>query len=232
MNCSDAQPSLPGYLDDSISASERSHLREHLRSCADCRQELKNYSLLAAHLAHVEPIRPPANLALQIQAQASRRRLPWSTLTRAWNRVLLISQNILEPLAVPATGGVLTAVGVFLLVVQSMLGGMPAGGVYTDDLPLNLVQPAQLESLAPFPMPGIDGTSDRTASGALLLEATLDAQGGVVFYKILSGPTDAAVQHQIDQILLFSRFRPQLGFGRPMGGGHVLLNFSEVHVRG
>jgi len=33
-------------------------------------------------------------------------------------------------------------------------------------------------------------------------------------------------------LLLFSRFRPKLGFGRPMGGGHVLLNFNEVHVRG
>lgn len=232
MNCSDAQPNLPGYLDDSISASERTRLREHLYSCADCREELKSYSLLAAHLAHVEPIRPPSNLALRIQGQASRRRLPWATLTRAWNRVLLISQNILEPLAVPATGGVLTAVGVFLLVVQSMLGGMPAGGVYTDDLPLNLVQPAQLESLAPFPMPGIGLASGPATSGDLLLEATLDAQGGVVFYKILSGPSDAAVQHQIDQVLLFSRFRPKLGFGRPMGGGHVLLNFNEVHVRG
>ncbi len=134
-------------------------------------------------------------------------------------------------MAVPATAGVLTAVEIFLLVVQGMLGGMPAGGVYADDLPLNLVQPAELESLAPFPVPGID-TSDRASSGALLLEATLDAQGGVVFYKILSGPTDVAVQHQIDQVLLFSRFRPKLGFGRPMGGGRVLLNFNEVHVRG
>ena len=232
MNCSDAQHSLPGYLDDSIVASERTRLREHLHGCANCREELKSYSSLAAHLAHVEPIRPPADLAVRIQAQASRRRLPWAALAQAWNRVLLISQNILEPLAVPATGGVLTAVGVFLLVVQSMLGGMPAGGVYTDDLPLNLVQPAKLESLAPFPVPDIGGAGGRATSGALLLEATLDAQGGVVFYKILSGPTDAALQHQIDQVLLFSRFRPQLGFGRPMGGGHVLLNFNEVHVRG
>jgi anti-sigma factor RsiW len=232
MNCRDAQHGLPGYLDDSISASERAGLREHLQRCADCRQELKSYSSLAAHLAHVDPIRPPANLALSIQVQASRRRMPWASLTRAWNRVLLISQNILEPLAVPATGGVLTAVGVFLLVVQSILGGMPAGGVYTNDLPLNFVQPAQLESLAPFPVPGIGGTNGRATSGALLLEATLDAQGEVVFYKILSGPNDVEIQHQIDQVLLFSRFRPQLGFGRPMGGGHVLLNFNEVHVRG
>ena len=86
MNCSDAQHSLPGYLDDSIVASERTRLREHLHGCADCREELKSYSLLAAHLGRVEPIRPPANLALRIQAQASRRRLPWATLTRAFGR--------------------------------------------------------------------------------------------------------------------------------------------------
>jgi Putative zinc-finger len=232
MNCRDAQHSLPGYLDDSILVSERSHLREHLRSCSECQEELKKYRLLAAHLASVESVRPPADLALRIHVQASQRRLPWATLSRIWARAVLVSQNIVEPLAVPATGGVLTAVGVFLLVVQSMLGGMQLGGVATDDLPLNLVQPARLESLAPFPVPGIYGTNDTANSGALLLEATLNAQGEVVFYKILSGPTDAAVQHQIDQVLLFSRFRPQLGFGRPMGGGRVLLNFSEVHVRG
>ena len=55
--------------------------------------------------------------------------------SRLWVRALLVSQNILEPLAVPATGGVLTAVAVFMLVVQSMLVGMPLGRVEADDLP-------------------------------------------------------------------------------------------------
>jgi hypothetical protein len=95
-----------------------------------------------------------------------------------------------------------------------------------------LVQPAQLESLAPFPVPGIGRTDGQADSAPLLIEATLNAQGEVLFYKILSGPNDAAVQRQIDQVLLFSRFRPQLGFGRPMGGGRVLLSFSEVRVHG
>ena len=53
-----------------------------------------------------------------------------------------------------------------------------------------------------------------------------------MFYKILSGPNDAVIQRQLDQVLLFSSFRPQLGFGRPMGGGRVLLSFSQVRVRG
>ena len=230
MNCREAQKRLPGYLDGGIRSRQRVALRAHLESCAECRDELSRYRLLASHLANVAPIEPPAGLVAQIRSRASRERSPWAFVARIWSRALLISQNILEPLAVPATGGVLTAVAVFLLVVQSMLVGMPLGRVRADDLPLNLVQPAELESLPPFPVPaGADGKLEATP---LLIEATLNAQGEVVFYRILSGPDDAASQRQIDQVLLFSRFRPQLGFGRPMRGGRVLLSFSEVRVRG
>jgi hypothetical protein len=173
----------------------------------------------------------PADLAMKIRVQASRKRSWWMGASEFWARTRLISQNILKPLAFPATGGVLTAIAVFLFVTQGMLVGLPVSAD-ADDLPLNLVQPAELESLAPFPIADIGGTDGHASGGALLLEATLDAQGQVVYYKILSGPTNAAVQRQIDQVLLFSRFRPQSEFGRPMGGGRVLLNFSEIRVRG
>ena len=72
--------------------------------------------------------------------------------------------------------------------MQNVLVGIPMGGVVPNDLPLNLVEPARLESLAPFPMPGIVAAEDRADVGPLLLEATVNAQGQVVFYKILSGP--------------------------------------------
>ena len=35
-----------------------------------------------------------------------------------------------------------------------------------------------------------------------------------------------------DQMLLFARFSPMLSFGRPTAGGHVVLSFSAVRVRG
>jgi hypothetical protein len=232
VTCRESQAKLPGYLDGAIHPRERTVLRQHLDSCAACRRELSRYRLLATHLANVEPIQPPAELVAEIRARAAQARSPWALATRVWHRALLTSQNILEPLAVPATGGVLTAIAVFMLVVQSMLVGMPIGQFRADDLPLNLVQPAQLESLAPFPVPGGSVSDGKLDATPLLIEATLDAQGGVVYYKILSGPNDAASQHEIDQVLLFSRFRPQLGFGRPMGGGRVILSFSEVRVHG
>ncbi|HXJ16046.1 MAG TPA: anti-sigma factor [Candidatus Polarisedimenticolia bacterium] len=232
MNCHEAQRLLPGYLDGAIHAQQHVRLRGHLESCERCRQELERYRLLATQLASVEPIAAPADLALRIRVQASQGPTPWAGIARLWSRAVLISQNILEPLAVPATGGILTALVVFVLVVQSTLVGVPLRGSVPNDLPLNLVEPARLETLAPFPLPGIVDAAGQPTSGGLLLEATLNAQGEVLFYKILSGPDDATVQRQIDQLLLFSRFRPQLSFGRPMDGGHVLLSFSEVRVRG
>jgi hypothetical protein len=229
MNCREAQHYLPGYLDGAVMARDRAHVRKHLDSCGNCRRELEKYRVLSGNLAKVEPVLPAANLALQIRIRVSRKKAWWPGMSEIWARTRLMSQNILKPLAFPATGGVVTAIAVFLFVTQGMLMGLPANNG-ADDGSLNLVQQAQLESLAPFPVADITGTGQ--AGGGLLIEATLDAQGQVVYYKILSGSSSAEVQHQIDQLLLFSRFRPKLGFGRPMGGGRVLLNFNEVRVRG
>jgi len=231
MKCQDAQRRLPGYLDGAMRAQDHAGLREHLDSCAECRDHLESYRLLNGYLAHVEPVAAPRDLALKIRMQVSRERSPWAGVKRFWASTLLVFENLLGPLAVPATGGVLTALGVFIFVVHGLLMGVPSG-VVPNDLPLNLVQPAELESLAPFPVPGMVEANGQPSPGGLLLEATLNAQGEVVDYKILSGPGSADVHHQIDQLLMFSRFRPQMNFGRPMDGGRVLLNFSEVRVHG
>lgn len=228
MNCGEAAQYLPGYLDGTVSARRHAGLSEHLFSCSACRAELDSYRQVGSLLANLEPVLPPRDLALRIRVQASQIKANW--LADWWSRARVTFKNIFEPVAVPATGGVLTALAVFVLVVQNILVGMPMG-VVANDLPLNLVEPAHLESLAPFPIPAIteDGHQDATC---LLLEATLNAQGQVVHYRIISGPDGAAVQKQLDQVLLFSKFRPELSFGVPMSGGRVLLSFNEVHVHG
>jgi len=232
MNCREAQRRLPGYLDGAMRTSEHAAVRHHLDDCHECREQLERFRRLMVCLGHMNRVEPPSDLATRIRVRASRIEPQRTLLHRAWSRVRMISEDILEPLAVPATGGILAALVMFVLLVQNVLVGVPLTGVVPNDLPLNLVQPARLESLAPFPIPAIPTASGDTTSTGILLEATLNAQGEVVSYKILSGPSDPAVQHQLDQVLLFSRFRPLVSFGLPMNGGHVLLNFSEVRVRG
>jgi hypothetical protein len=232
MNCNSAQRFLPGYLDGAIDSRQHSRVRHHLESCDSCRNLLESYRRLVVALARVEPVQPPANLATTIRVSAAKARSPWLLVRHIWARGAMVFEDVLEPLAVPATGGVVTALVVFALLVQNILVGVPLGGVVPNDLPLNLVQPARLESLAPFPVPVVIATDDRPGSGLLLVEATLNAQGQVVSYKILSGPSDDASQRQLDQLMMFSRFRPQTNFGLPRDGGRVVLNFSTVRVRG
>lgn len=232
MNCSEAQQRIPGYFDGAIGAADHVRLCQHLRSCGNCREELEQYRLLTAQLASLEAVPVPGDLAVRIRINALEYPSRWSSVSRLWSRAVLGFHNIFEPLAVPATGGILTALVVFALVVESLVMGIPMGRPVPNDPPLNLVQPAELEQLAPFPVSTIMDATDRGNAGGLMVEATVNANGEVLSYKVLSGPHSTAVLQQIDEILLFSRFRPELSFGRPTSGGHVFLSFDQVRVRG
>lgn len=237
MNCWKIRRMMPGYLDGALVGGPRTDahavVRRHLEDCADCCRELERYRQLSMLMSRVEHSAPPADLAVRIkvavaQARASR---GWEGRLVAWaSRAHLILKNILEPVALPATGGVLGAFLVFAFMYQFIAAGVPLGAV-PNDLPTNLLQPARLETLAPFSVSG-PLANDEVGMHGLLIEATVNAQGQLVNYQILSGPSDLAVRRQLDQLLLFSRFRPQMSFGRPTPGGHVVLSFSEIRVKG
>jgi len=229
MTCREVGRHLAGYLDGAMSAQRHAVVHAHLSDCSSCRADLDAYSRLARVLAGSAPVAPPADLATRIRINASRAQAQPSS--RFWGRIAVFFDNILRPLAVPATGGLLTAAFAFAFLVQSLIVGIPMGNI-PNDLPTDLVQPARLESLAPFPVPGIVASNNTSGTGVLTVEATLNADGQVAGYTILAGPTDATIRHAIDQLLIFSRFQPELMFGRPTSGGRVVLSFGEIHVRG
>ncbi len=237
MTCAKIRERLPGYLDGALpsrsQADARSRVREHLESCAECRKELERYRQLSALMSRVEPTAPPPDLAVRIRVAVAEARATqgWLGHLRRWqSRAQLFLENILEPLALPAAGGFVVALVVFGVVTQLLGLGMPLSAA-PNDVSTNLLQPARLVALAPFSVSGLD-EPNHSGADTVLLEATIDAQGEAVNYEILSGPNTPEVRRQLDQLLLFSRFRPQMSFGRPTPGGRVLLSFSEVHVKG
>jgi hypothetical protein len=133
-------------------------------------------------------------------------------------------------LAIPATGGFTVALIVFVLVCQLLGLGMPLRAV-SNDSPTNLLQPARLEALAPFPITGLE-ESGNSGPHALLVEATVNSHGEAVDYRILAGPDDPIIRRQLDLVLMFSRFRPQMSFGRFTSGGRVVLSFSDLSIHG
>jgi hypothetical protein len=237
VDCEKVKELLPGYLDGALPSGGMggTHVAigHHLERCGVCRDELQAYLALSSLMSQVQHPAPPADLALRIRVAASQRMAhqPWLHYARrAQTRAELILKNILEPLAIPATGGFTVALVVFVLVCQLLGLGTPLRAV-TNDSPTNLLQPARLESLAPFPVTGLE-ESGHFGPHALLVEATVNAEGEAVYYRILSGPNSDTIRRQLDMVMLFSRFRPQMSFGRFTSGGHVVLSFSDISIRG
>jgi len=177
---------------------------------------------------------PPADLAVKIKVAASQAQATqdWSgRWQRLKDRAEILLDNVFRPLTVPATGGFFSAIVIFVFVLHIILPGITVRAD-PNDIPTGLLQPAELISLSDMPATPIMQHPDVQLQHDLLVDVVVDAQGQMSTYDILDGPDTPAVRHQLDQVLLFSRFRPMLSFGRPTPGGHVVLSFSAIHVRG
>jgi len=235
MKCTTVRNKLSGYLDDALtaktSAAERVQIGEHLNACSACRAELQQFRKMAVLLSRVPQAVPPADLAIRIKVAAAQSQP--SLWRRLRDRADIIFDHVFRPLTVPATGGVFSAIVVFALVLQLMVPGIEVKAV-PNDVPLNILRPAELVSLSEYPTSWASDQQEPELSlpQGLQVYVTVDARGQMMDYEILSGPTSPDLRHQLDQLLLFSRFRPMMTFGRPTAGGHVILNFSAVRVRG
>jgi hypothetical protein len=240
MKCTTVRTKLPGYLDDALTGAarvqERLQVRQHLDECSVCRAELQRFRRMSVMLSRVPKNAPPADLAVRIKvAVAQAQPTPtWATRFRKIrDRADILLDNVFRPLTVPATGGFLSAALIFVLVFQMIAPGITVGAV-ENDVPINLMHPAELISLSDYPQAWAPEKHDTELSlpHGLLLDVTVNAQGQMVDYQILAGPDSVDLRHQLDQMLLFSRFSPMLSFGRPTSGGHVVLSFSAVRVNG
>ncbi len=240
MKCNTVRTKLAGYLDDAVTGAapveERVHIREHLEGCDVCREELQRYRKLSMLLSRVPRNLPPADLAVRIRVAAAQaaptQDLP-SRMRRIRDRAELLLDNVFRPLSLPATGGFFSAIIVFVLVLQLIVPGITVRAV-PNDVPLNILRPAELITLSDYPSSWAPEQHDLELSlpHGLLIDVTVDKNGQMVAYQIISGPKSVDLRHQLDQMLLFSRFRPMMSFGRPTSGGHVILSFSAVRVRG
>ena len=240
MKCNTVRTKLAGYLDDAATGAarveERVEIREHLEGCDVCRAELQKFRKLSVLLSRVPKNAPPADLAVRIKvaaAQAHHSHDWQSRLRRVKDRAEILLDNVFRPLTLPATGGFVSAILVFALVFQLILPGITVRAVQ-NDVELNLMRPAELLTLSDLPQSWAPEQHDLELSlpHDLLLDVTVDARGQMTGYQILSGTTTLELRRQLDQMLLFSRFSPMMSFGRPTSGGHVVLSFSAVHVRG
>ncbi len=213
-NCLEIRRNFSDYLDRQCEPNTLRSIRFHLAYCEACRKELRQWECNQAELHALPRRRVPPELALRLRVQLSRR-LHRHFLSPLWVRV----ENALQPLLLPASGGVLAAIVIFCL----FMGARPMPVNDTPDVPLQLVTAPRVRELAPIDF--------NTGDKPVVLVTRIDAAGQVRGYRILSGPISPELIHQLDRMIYFSTFQPATTFGIPTDG-QVVLSLRRITVRG
>jgi len=213
-SCMKIRHQFSDYLDDRCGHEERRSIRFHLDHCASCREDLEQMQAIQAELRGLPRPQVPSGLGLQMRVRLSQR-----THRRLFSEWRIRFENALRPFLLPASGGVLTAVIFFGLIMGTSF--VPA--TTFPDVPISIVTPARLKELPPINL------GDDDQAHVLLIQ--VDAAGRAVSYKTLSGQVSPQLTHRLDMVIYFSTFDPATTFGRPTGG-QVVLSLRRITVRG
>jgi hypothetical protein len=170
-----------------------------------------------------------------------------------WAGLSVRLENLIKPLLIPATGGVLTAVICFCLIMGS--GVAPVTN--TPDVPLQISTPPRVRALAPSLYlamgSGVDPLTNttnvplqivtpprvralapmdfNTDDNPLVLVIPIDAAGRVKGYRLLSGQDSPELTQRLNRMIHSCLFRPATTNGIPTDG-EVLLSLRRITVRG
>jgi len=212
--CVEIRRHFSDYLDDRCERESLRSIRFHLNYCASCREELEQLQAIQAELQALPRHRVPPELALSMRVHVSQR-VHRNLLRQLWVRC----ENALQPLLIPASGGVLTAIIFFGL----LMGWQVAPASNIPDVPLQIVTPPRVRELAPI--------NFNDGDQAVVVLGQIDAAGRVVGYRVLSGPVTPELTRSLDRTIYFSLFYPATMFGRPTDG-QVVLCLRRITVRG
>lgn len=212
--CVEIRGHFSDYLDDLCPPEVLRSIRFHLNYCVSCQGELETWEAMHADLRALPRRRVPPDLALRLRVELSQR-LHRNLLMRLWVHL----ENVLRPLLLPASGGVLAAMVCFFLFMGSSV--TPASKV--PDVPLQLVTPPRVDQLAPIDF--------NTGERGVVLAAKINAGGRAMGYRLLSGQNSPELIQRLDRMIYFSTFQPATMFGRPTDG-QVVLSLRRITVRG
>jgi hypothetical protein len=212
-------------LDEAVSVEERRVLKRHLNGCRQCALEYERYSELRQELRSLPKRIPPRDLTTRLRVVASKVRMeslgsPWS---RWRDRVELSLRNLMRPLALPAVGGLCSAVFLFSTLVPTFKSAFLLSE--SDDIPTMLTTEPMLKDTAPVAF------GDRDA----VVDLQLDDRGGVVDFRIVGAPGQQTeeLRRHIKNHLLFIEVWPATTFGRGVASTiRISFRSNRIDVRG
>jgi predicted anti-sigma-YlaC factor YlaD len=215
MSCSRVLRDLSAYIDGELSVEESCRVLRHLEGCAECSTRAEQLRLLSSLFRRLPEPQAPPDLALRLRVMASR----FSVRFEGYEYVKLRMQSAWRALAVPAFAGLMGAACIFGFLLGATSRGLTRASI-TNDVPFAVYTPPRLAR-----MPSWD------VGAPVVVDASIDANGRVDGYTLISGPKDQQVVSRVGNDLLFSVFEPATRFGRPTSG-HLLVSYDSIRVRG
>ena len=220
MSCEKVQKLISPLLDRRVSGPERESVLAHIASCGACAERLRTFENLRSHLRRMPTPAVPDYLAHKLRVLASherarqvrrgafgRRFTPWI------DRIELSFNNLMRPLAVPAAGGLVSALIVFSFIfipsfsTARPLGFDPAIESYLLATPVDGTVVG-----APGETPGEILRGPALACDETIVELTIDETGAVRDWTMLRGK----MNDQVKTMIIWSQFIPATYFGRPV----------------
>lgn len=227
MECRSVRQRVSDYLDDAVSVEERRELKRHFSVCRECKLESERYSQVREKLRSLPQRLPPPDLTTRLRVVASKVRMESFGGASPWNRwrdrMELGLRNLMRPLAVPAVGGLCSAVFLFSTLVPMFKSAYAMS--LSDDIPTMLTTEPMLKCTAPIAF------TDRDS----VVDLQLDDQGRIINFNIVTAPgqQNEKLRREIENHLLFTEFWPATTFGRGVAGTiRISFRSNRIDVRG
>ncbi len=177
---------------------------------------------------------PSAELRSALRVLASREQRRAAGESFSWkDRARLLFQNLARPLALPFAGGVFSTVLLFSAVAPLY----PVHAANGFDIPIPASRRSQVAVLSSDPTVLKTAPILAYSGGDVIVDVTVDNQGHMIDYAIVSGNADKsdALRRDIGAVLLLTEFNPAMTMGQPVAGKVRLslsANRSSVDVKG
>ncbi|MGI8962659.1 MAG: anti-sigma factor family protein [Bryobacteraceae bacterium] len=223
MTCFSAKRQITAFVDKRLRDGECSRIDAHLRKCDRCASHFEQIASLRSASRELPKAVAPAHLINALRVIASRERQvieqnQGSQLRAIWSRWKFRMDEMIRPLTIPATGGLLSS---FILFGTLAFTIGTATRTVSYDVPVLYGDTADA-NLVPLQL----------GSGAVVLTITTDSNGRIRDYAVRDGADsftgDPARLHS-DNIVL-PQFPTVLALAHPISGD-IRISFTPLELR-
>lgn len=223
-SCGSIREYFSNYLDGSLPGVEMQQIAGHLADCRECAAEFQQWRQMQDALYHLGPAKAPADLALRLRIAISRERA--RTPRNMLDSLRVRWENAIQPYLLQASAGFVSSV-LLIGTVAMLIGAFAAPPkAMAGDTPIGTTTAPR------FLYASTEGTGVLLSRGQpVVVEAYVNGRGEVYDYRIVAGPNDAQTRDEVENMLMFSVFRPATLYGEPVRGV-ALISFSGLKVHG